>query len=209
MFALFVALCITQAEPATSRWEKDIVAIEKKHVDAKPGGIAFVGSSSIVKWKLDKSFPDWPVYNCGFGGSIIKDSTQYAKRIINPLKPKTIVFYAGDNDIAAKRSPQQVSEDYQAFVKEIHAALPKTVIYFLAIKPSVKRWEQYDKQTEANKLVKEFIAKDERLKYIDTIPLMLGKDGKPDPALFVADGLHLSEAGYAKWNEVMKKTLAK
>ena len=57
--------------------------------------------------------------------------------------------------------------------------------------------------------MKEIIARDERLKYIDTVPLMLGPDGKPDPALFVKDGLHLSEAGYAKWNEELKKVLSK
>ena len=85
----------------------------------------------------------------------------------------------------------------------------RTTIYFLAIKPSVKRWEQYEQQKEANRLVKEFIAKDERLKFIDTVPLLLGKDSKPDPSLFVKDGLHLSEAGYAKWNEIVKKTLSK
>jgi hypothetical protein len=209
MLLLLASLFAAQADVTFEKWEKEIAAIEKKHAGAKPGGIAFVGSSTIRLWDVKKSFPDWNAYNCGFGGSEIRHSTHFAKRIIVPLKPEKIIFFAGDNDLANKRTPEQVRDDYQAFVKVIHESLPKTAIYFLAIKPSVKRWELFEKQTEANLLVKEFIAKDERLKYIDTVPLMLGKDGKPDPALFVKDGLHLSEAGYAKWNEELKKLLGK
>lgn len=205
MFFL-VALCLAQTDDFT-KWEKDVAAIEKKHKDAKPGGIVFAGSSSIVKWNLKKSFPDLPVFNCGFGGNQIRHNTHFAERTIVPLKPEKIVFYAGDNDIGAKRTPEQVRDDFAAFVKLIHEKLPKTTIYYLPIKPSVKRWDMYETQKKANALVLELTKKDEQVKYIDIVPLMFGKDGKPDPELFVADGLHMSEAGYAKWNEMVKKAI--
>jgi lysophospholipase L1-like esterase len=208
MLPLILALSISQAEDF-SKWEKDIAAIEKKHADAKPGGIVFAGSSSIVKWDVKKSFPDWAVYNCGFGGSVVRQSTHFAPRIIVPLKPATIIFYAGDNDINAKRTPEQVRDDFKAFVKLIHKELPKTVIYYIPIKPSVKRWEQYDLQKKANAYVMEMAKNDDLLKYIDIVPLMFGSDGKPDPALFVEDGLHLSAKGYAKWNDAVKAALKK
>ena len=207
MTLLLAALLATQPDTTFTKWEKEIAALEKKNASVKPGGIVFVGSSTIRLWDLKKSFPDWNAVNCGFGGSEIRHSTYFAKRIVAPLKPEKIVFYGGDNDLAAKRTPQQVRDDFAAFVKEIHEQLPKVKIYWMPIKPSVKRWAIYDQQKEANKLVKEIIEKDPLLVYVDLVALHLDSNGKPDPKYFVADGLHLSEAGYAKWNDVLKKEL--
>src|SRR5262245_32520563 len=85
-----------------AKWEQSIQAIERQLKDnpPKPGGVFFVGSSSIVKWDLKVSFPGRDYVNVGFGGSVIEDSTHFAPRILTPFKPGVVVFYAGDNDIA-------------------------------------------------------------------------------------------------------------
>ena len=45
------------------------------------GGIEFIGSSSIRFWEsLATDFPGQPVFNRGFGGSEVRDSTWYACR---------------------------------------------------------------------------------------------------------------------------------
>jgi hypothetical protein len=36
---------------------------------------------------------------------------------------------------------------------------------------------------------------------------MLGSDGKPRPELFVEDGLHMTPAGYAIWNRLVRPYL--
>src|SRR6516162_96725 len=82
MLLLLASLFAAQADATFEKWEKEIAAIEKKHADAKPCGVAFVGSSTIRFWDVKKSFPDWNAYNCGFGGSEIRHSTYFAKRII-------------------------------------------------------------------------------------------------------------------------------
>jgi lysophospholipase L1-like esterase len=204
MFALAV-LVLGQA-PAADKWEKEIAAIEAKHKDATPGGIAFIGSSSIRLWDLKKSFPDWNAYNLGFGGSEIRHSTQYAQRTLVPRKPKAVVFYAGDNDIAAKRTPQQVKDDFAEFVKLVHAELPTATIYWLPVKPSLKREALLEMQKEANALVKQAFAKDPLVVYVDLEALHY-TDGKLDAKYFKDDKLHLSPEGYAKWNEVLKKVV--
>jgi lysophospholipase L1-like esterase len=204
---LLVSIGFATAQPQSpfEKWDKEISSIEQRLKAAPPskGGVFFVGSSSIRLWKLDKAFPG--ATNVGFGGSQIRDSAHFASRIILPYEPSVIVFYAGDNDIASKRTPNQVLEDFREFAKKIHDASPKTRILFLAIKPSVKRWEMHDQQLSANALVKEFCAKDSRLVYLDTVTIMLDSDGKPMPDLFVKDGLHLSDKGYALWNELVRK----
>jgi lysophospholipase L1-like esterase len=100
-----------------------------------------------------------------------------------------------------------VKQDFEAFVQAVHKRLPKTKVYFISVKPSVARWSLFETQTQANRLVKDYCERDDRLGYIDIVPAMLGTDGKPTPELFVKDGLHLSPKGYAIWNEVVGKAV--
>jgi lysophospholipase L1-like esterase len=202
------------AQPArttdrAARWEKDVAAIEKRQAERPPakGGIVFAGSSTIRLWDLGKSFPDWQATNSGFGGSEIRDVTHFADRLIFKHEPRAIVFYAGDNDTKSGRTPDQVLSDFRAFVAAVHKPLPKTRVYFIAIKPSPARWELFDVQTRANALVKEFCAKDDRLGYVDIVPPMLGKDGRPREELYVTDRLHLTAAGYEILTDAVKKAV--
>ena len=192
-----------------ARWEKEVAGIEKrqKAMPVAKGGIVFAGSSTIRIWDVAKAFPDLKPINSGFGGSEIRDVTHFADRIILNHEPRTIVFYAGDNDINSRRTPEQVLADFKDFVKTVHKKLPKTRIHFIAIKPSRLRWKQFETQTKANNLVKEFCAKDERLGYIDVVPLLLGKDGRPRNELLRLDGLHLSAKGYEILNDAVRKAI--
>jgi lysophospholipase L1-like esterase len=200
------------AEPESpfAKWESAIAAFEKAD-EAKPppqGAIVFVGSSSIVKWKLADYFSDLTYIQRGFGGSQLADSVHFAPRIVTKYEPKTVVLYAGDNDLAGGKTPEQVAADFDAFVKVVHEKLPKTRIIYIAVKPSVARWKLIDKVRQTNKLIADACAKDsERLVFFDIQPLMYGANGEPDPALFVKDGLHLSDEGYKRWSEKLRPLL--
>ena len=205
--ALLTPSRLTAAEKpkGPERWEGDIAKFEaddQAH-PPKPGGIMFLGSSSIRMWKLDKWFPDMPVVNRGFGGSQIADSLFFADRIVVPRKPRVIVFYAGDNDIAGGKKPEQVFADYQAFVAKIHKNLPETKIVYIAIKPSIRRWNLVQPMRKTNGMIKELCSKDDLLEYLDVDTPMLDSDGKPRKELFLKDGLHMSDAGYKIWVDLV------
>jgi len=207
--ALLAAQTGPPAADRFARWEREIAAIEKRLTENPPpkGGVAFAGSSSIRLWDLKKSFPGRNVVNVGFGGSEIRDCTHFAPRILVPLEPKTIVFFAGDNDLADGRSPEQVRDDFRAFVAAVHGKLPGTKVLFVAVKPSPKRWALFERQKRANELVKADVAAGDRLGYVDVVPAMLGPDGKPIPDLFAKDQLHLSPKGYAVWAKLVTAAL--
>jgi lysophospholipase L1-like esterase len=185
-----------------NRWESKIRQFEAQDRREMPpeGGILFVGSSSIVGWKLDESFPGLPVINRGFGGSHLADCVHFIDRIVLPYRPMIIVLYAGDNDVAAGKSPERVLRDYREFVKRVHDALPETRIVFIAIKPSIRRWNLVEKMREANRRIRAVTEKDDRLAYVDIDRPMIGDDGKPRPELFKPDGLHLNAEGYKLWS---------
>jgi lysophospholipase L1-like esterase len=197
--------CLYGAEKEVSRWEKDISTFEqwdaKNSFPADP--VLFVGSSSIRMWRTSESFPNLPVINRGFGGSQTSDAVEFAHRIVLPYKPKLIVFYEGDNDIAKGKTPQQVLADYKQFVKIVHDKLPRTPILFMSIKPSGSRWSIWPTMAKANSLIKDYSAKDTRLFYIDGAIPLLGKDGKPDDKFYISDKLHLSAEGYKIWTQLL------
>ncbi len=101
---------VAQNAQDPDRWESAMQAFEKQDKQNPPekGGIVFIGSSSIRRWDLKKSFPDLDLINRGFGGSVIADSIRYFDRIVTPLKPRTVVLYAGDNDIGRGMTAQEV-----------------------------------------------------------------------------------------------------
>tara|TARA_B100000686_G_scaffold295949_1_gene327215 strand:+ start:466 stop:822 length:357 start_codon:yes stop_codon:yes gene_type:complete len=113
------------------------------------------------------------------------------------------VFYAGDNDIAAGKTAERVASDFTDFTKQVHRTLPQTKILFIAIKPSIARWNLYDRMAAANELVRVACNTDARLTYIDVATPMLDLDGMPNSVFFVNDGLHLSAPGYELWTRLV------
>jgi lysophospholipase L1-like esterase len=214
-FLAIVAGCLSApaaiaAQAADNRWENEIQAFERQDAKHRPpeNAVLFVGSSSIRLWKLEESFPDLDVINRGFGGSRLADSVQFAERIVIAYRPRLVVLYAGDNDLAAGKKPEQVLADFQQFAAKLKAALPETRIAYLAIKPSIKRRALIDRVRETNTAIEQFISADKRLTYVDVFQPMLTPDGQPRPELFLADGLHLNAEGYKLWASVLKPTLA-
>ena len=171
------------------------------------GAILFIGSSSIVKWDLDAAFPDLPVYNRGFGGSHIQDSTYYANRILIPYQPRTIVFYAGDNDVSADHTREQIVGDFQTFAWKIRQALPDTKLIFLAIKPSIARAKKEAFIVEVNHTIEKWMATKDNMVYVDIHTPMLTEKGELRPELYVEDGLHLSPTGYEIWTKILRSYL--
>ena len=188
-----------------NKWEPAIQEFERQDAEAAfaPNGIVFVGSSSVRRWDLQKWFPGLPVLNRGFGGSRISDVNHFLDRVVLKYKPKTIVLYAGDNDIAGGRSAKRVVEDFREFCVGVYKELPEAKILFVAIKPCPKRWHLADVLKEANAEIAKLCQSNDRLIYVDVWTPMLTSRGEPRPELFAKDNLHLNAAGYELWAKLL------
>lgn len=191
------------------RYDKDMQSFAERDRKnpPKPGGILFVGSSTIRIWNLEESFPGLNALNRGFGGSEYADAVCHFGRVILPYRPATVVIYDGDNDIARGKSPEWVFADFEALMRCIRRDLPETRVIVLSIKPSVARWPLWDKMKQANAMIAEYIRKQDKMDYVDITPLMLGSDGKPRAELLQKDGLHLNAEGYALCSSLVKPLL--
>ena len=114
-----------------------------------------------------------------------------------------IVLYAGDNDLAAGKTPERVFEDYKKFVHRVHGQLPRTRIAFISIKPSPARASLLPRMKEANALIKAYASQDKRLSYVDVFNPMLDDDGRPRRELFSWDRLHMNREGYRLWKSLL------
>jgi lysophospholipase L1-like esterase len=192
-----------------NKWEAEIKKFEVADRAHPPpaDAVVFVGSSSIRFWKLADSFPGMATINRGFGGSFMADSARYADRIVTPYRPRAVAVYAGDNDLAAGQSPEQVRDAYREFVGKVHAKLPSVPIIYISIKPSPSRWRLADKIRTTNRLIAEAQKGDANQKFVDVFTPMLGPDGKPRAELFRDDRLHMNERGYKLWAEMMGPVL--
>lgn len=209
---LFVALLVAACAPGPAlpprpaagqgAWEFEIQEFEQadREQPPPPGGVLFVGSSSIGLWTtLAEDFAGVPVLNRGFGGAAMGDVVRYAGRIVVPCRPRMVVLYAGENDIVQGRTPAQVLAAYRTFVERIHRELPQTRIAFISIKPSPRRWHLAAPIRQANALVQAYTLQDPRRNYIDVFTAMLDGEGRPRGELFTRDGLHLNASGYRLW----------
>ena len=215
---VFVALAkktaqAARGDPAFWEWEIRRFEREDQHSKPPPGVIVFTGSSSVRFWKtLEEDMAPLPVVNRGFGGSQIHQVTYYADRIVLPYKPRAVVLYAGENDIAGakfskKKSPEEVLEAFKRFCATIQTELPEIPIYFLSIKPPKLRQRLWPEMQTANNLIEEFCRSDQGIRFVDVASAMLDAEGRVRGDVFKWDGIHLNRKGYIIWTSILKPIL--
>jgi hypothetical protein len=215
LVALIAPACIhAQAMPeATVALERELAAEVDGFVAADranppaPCQLLFVGSSSFVKWRetLATDMAPMPVINRGFGGSHIGYVNRWFDQIVAPYRPRAIVFYAGENDIDAGKSVDNVVADFDEFMSRKTRALGRTPVFFISLKPSKLRFAQFSLQTRVNTAIRERAARREDLHYIDVVGAML--DGGKPKDIFGPDGLHMNRDGYVIWTRIVRDAL--
>ena len=194
-----------------TRFENSIKRFEAKDKERTPpaGAIVCVGSSSVRGWHatIQQDLAPLTIIPRGFGGSNMNDALHYLDRIVLRYHPRAIVLYEGDNDIAQGISPRKITKTFQAFVNRVHRELPDCRIYFLAIKPSIRRWTLWPQMQQANQSIAAACATDKRLTYVDVAGGMLNAAGQPRPEIFMKDQLHTTRGGYLIWRDALRPVL--
>lgn len=206
-------VCISlQAQTTEPPFRKEIDHFKKRDSLEKPApnGILFTGSSSFTKWTDVKDyFPGYPIINRAFGGSQLVDMIRYVGEAVIAYRPKQIVIYCGENDVAASDTvtAQMVLARFQTLFSLIRNKLPKVQIAFVSLKPSPSRWKLEPIYVEANKLIKGFIGKQKNATFINIHNAMLKADGSVMTDIFLSDNLHMNAEGYKIWQPIIKPYL--
>lgn len=192
---------------AQTRWKSSLDAFAQADRDRLPqaGGVLFVGSSSIRLWNdLAQDFRRWPVViNRGFGGSTMAECSLFVRELVTRYRPRHVLVYAGDNDLAEGRTPLEVLDAFARFLTSVREDLPDTRISYISIKPSPLRAALLVRAREVNHMIEAYTRTQANTEFIDIYTPMMAADGRPRPELFLADRLHMNEAGYRLWHQVI------
>ncbi|MCX7818058.1 MAG: GDSL-type esterase/lipase family protein [Kiritimatiellae bacterium] len=201
-------LTVTPALPA-ARFADQIAAFDREDAARPPPAdpIVFTGSSSIRLWTtLTNDFPGAPVLNRGFGGATMRDLLERFDRVVAAYRPRALVVYCGENDVALGRDPIETANDYIELIRRCRLVRPDMKILVVLMKPSPRRWHLWTQFKAANRRIQE-ICVTEGVAILDVAPAMLGADGCPRPELYRDDRLHLTALGYHQWAEQIREWL--
>lgn len=186
-------------------YEDEVRALEARlceTVTAAPP-VVFYGSSSVRQWtSLARDFPDVPVLNCGFGGSTMEACSWFFWRLVPPLKPAALVLYAGDNDLGDGREPPFVLAQLGHLLAQLDRHASALPLILMSIKPSPSRIHLRAHIEATNAGIRAVAEARAHTRYVDVFTPML-RDDRPRSELFLDDGLHLNDAGYRLWRDVL------
>src|SRR6187401_1536332 len=213
IFSLLLGFCLgTAISQTTPPFRKEIDAFKKKDSAQMPApnSILFVGSSSFTKWTdVQNYFPGYTILNRGFGGSSLPDVIRYENDVIFKYKPKQIVMYCGENDLAASDSvtAQMVFDRFKKLFSDIRKRFSNIPFVYISLKPSPSRWELREKMIAANNAIKNYLSKKKNTVFVDVYHKMLGPNGTPIKESYVEDNLHMNAKGYRIWKKEIQPVL--
>ena len=167
--------------------------------------MVLVGSSSIRMWpNLAEVFPEHDVVNAGFGGSCFSDLWRLRDTLIYALRPDVLVIYEGDNDLSDGVDPDSILWHASLLLDEVSRRLPLTRMVVIAPKASIARKHLSQQYINLNQRLRT-AAMDHGASWVNFWGAQHHADGRLREDLFVQDGLHLNQEGYAVWVDELRR----
>lgn len=209
----------TTRPAATTDWAKhyyDRVALFKKE-NAAARNIVLVGSSHIERFNAEKLLPSRRVLNRGVASDRIGiDERGILHRLDSSVfdcNPGIIILENGVNDLGElwrNGTPKmdEIDKTYREVVQRIRTRLPDTPLIIVGLFPTRDRYAGLKPLIiEFNNRLKT-IASDYDCPFMEVFSPLADVDGLLR-AEYSRDGLHLSEAGYRVWADLIEKELTR
>ena len=166
-------------------------------------GVLFVGDSDIRLWttdgEFDRAFRGLPALNRGFGGARTWEVVEYFSRIVEPYRPRAIVYCCGDNDVSCLREAggETAVRGFSEFLDQVRKGLPETKkVFYLAIHPAPVIVTLWDVRERVNARIEQICAASGLAEFVDYLHLLRDGQGRLQPEHFRQDGLHFSTPFY-------------
>ncbi len=162
----------------------------------------FLGDSLTEAGNWAERFPELDVINLGVSG----DTTEQVLERLHDVAergPSTIVVMVGTNDLAWRRSVEQIVRNMESILWRLRNELPNARILVQSVLPRDR--ELADRVREINIHLRQF-APTVKAEWVDLWPVFAEEDGEIK-ADYSDDRLHLNEAGYSAWAEELRRRL--
>jgi lysophospholipase L1-like esterase len=187
-------------------YEAEVRALERARIRRGIGERTpvFYGSSSIRLWDTLAEDVGPGILNLAFGGSTLEACDHFFARLVAPVNPRSLLVYAGDNDLGDGRTVEQALGWFRSLADKVEDSLGAIPFGFISIKPSPARFPIVDRISRVNDLVRQEIEARPSGYYVDVFPAMLNEAGQPRTELYFEDGLHLNREGYRLWGSILQ-----
>ncbi len=195
---------VNLVSPVEEEFELDVRELEHNSFQQKNtnNSVALYGSSTFKLWdnaKNDLSINN--LYNLGFGGSTLVSCRRYFDRLVAPLNPSNLFFYAGDNDIGYGMDSDELLKEFLLFSNQVEEKLPRAKCFFISIKPSPFRRDLMSTILDANSKIKKHLTNLKMWDYVDiTTPMINAGYDK----FYDEDPLHMNELGYSLLSKLVR-----
>lgn len=175
----------------------------------KPTDTVFLGDSLTESFDLQKHFGRDDLRNRGMSGNMTEHVLYRLEEITN-AKPKFVFLMIGINDLYQGMDFELVISNIKTILVEIRTKTPESKLLVQSILPVNEDKLLIDsyinkKIYEANNRIRS-ICNEMKISFIDIHPDFLNETGQMD-TLYTYDGVHLTEAGYIHWAELIQEYL--
>lgn len=187
-------------------YEPEVQELERSTVSRINGKRppVFYGSSSVRLWDTLAEDVGPRIVNLGFGGSTLEACDYFFSRLVPPVKPRSLLLYAGDNDLGDGRSVSAVLQSFRSLANKVTSALGDIPFGFISVKPSPVRYPIIEEIRRLNQRIQEELPSCLSGYYVDVFQSMIDSEGKPRAEYFLPDGLHLNREGYRLWGRLLQ-----
>jgi len=164
--------------------------------------ILFIGDSLIEFFDWAGRFPGPTVHNLGVAGETVEELLRMVPKIKARIPRADMIFLmTGINNVAMERF--DFLSSYCKIVEGLSSAYPDTRIFITSLLPVMLGWVPPEVIRKLNKYL-EGIAENTGAEFLDMHSLFADSDGYPLEEFLLPDGVHLSEAGYARWSNALE-----
>lgn len=162
------------------------------------GGVVFVGDSITHQARWDLMFPNVATRNFGISGERSEHLLLRLEPIVS-IRPSQIFILIGTNDLAAKRTIDEIGADVGRVIERLQAALPDCRIHLQTVMP---RAPKFAERVRALNVRYREIAARLGVELIDLFPAFEDGRGALRKEL-TYDAIHLLGQGYRQWQGVI------
>lgn len=165
--------------------------------------LIFLGDSLIEFYDWQACFPNHAVVNLGQAGETVQELRQRLDRLSGRLaNPIWFLLMIGTNNVAME--DYGFFTAYRAVVATLRQRYPNAAVQVTSLLPMRLPWLAPDTIPRLNERLRA-LALELGAGYIDVHGAFMASG--LGPALFLEDGVHLSEAGYRVWVQTLRPFL--
>lgn len=195
-------------------YNNKVSAFDVENYNCSKGQIVFIGDSITDLYHLDDYYADLDkaTYNRGIGGDTTDGVYRRLETSLYQIEPSKIVLMIGINDINTGKEKDEIVNNYQRIVDDIKVHLPSANLLTMSICPmndDVPGYINLDKATATIKSINEEIkntSESRGYQYFDLFSLLSDENSHLKKE-YSSDGIHLNEAGFAVWTNLVKPAL--